>query len=88
MLINSMNYDIEKKEHRLYWILEKVKKLNNHKIEDIDNEINKFQLEISNMNNKIITVNKILEICNGKLLSGDKDIVVNSYYKDSRNINV
>ena len=40
------------------------------------------------MNNKIITVNKILEICNGKLLSGDKDAVVNSYSKDSRNINV
>ena len=60
MLINSMNYDIEKKEHRLYWILEKVKKLNNHKIEDIDNEINKFQLEISNMNNKIIQSKNII----------------------------
>ena len=40
------------------------------------------------MDNKIITVNKILEICNGKLISGDKDAVVNSYSKDSRNINV
>ncbi len=40
------------------------------------------------MNNKKITVNKILEICNGKLLSGNKDIEVCSYSKDTRNINV
>lgn len=40
------------------------------------------------MDNKIITVNKILEICNGRLLSGKKEIEVNSYSKDSRNINV
>ncbi len=39
------------------------------------------------MDNKIITVNKILEICNGKLLSGDRDLKVDSYSKDSRNIN-
>lgn len=40
------------------------------------------------MDNKKITVNKILEICNGKLLSGNKDIEVCSYSKDTRNINV
>lgn len=40
------------------------------------------------MDNKIITVNKILEICNGRLLSGKKEIEVNSYSKDSRNIEV
>lgn len=39
------------------------------------------------MNNKIITVNKILEICNGQLLSGNGDLEVDSYSKDSRNIN-
>lgn len=38
------------------------------------------------MDNKIITVNKILEICNGKLLSGNRDLEVDSYSKDSRNI--
>lgn len=38
------------------------------------------------MDNKIITVNKILEICNGKLVSGDKKLEVNSYSKDSRDI--
>lgn len=38
------------------------------------------------MNNRIITVNKILEICRGKLLSGDKQLEVNSYSKDSREI--
>lgn len=38
------------------------------------------------MDNKIITVNKILEICNGKLLSGKKEIEVASYSKDSREI--
>lgn len=38
------------------------------------------------MNSKIITVNKILEICNGELLSGNRDLEVNSYSKDSRNI--
>lgn len=39
------------------------------------------------MNNKEITVNKILEICNGKLLMGNKELVINSYSKDTRNIN-
>lgn len=38
------------------------------------------------MDNKIITVNKILEICNGELLSGNRDLEVDSYSKDSRNI--
>ena len=28
------------------------------------------------MNNKNITVNKIVEICNGKLLSGEKNIEI------------
>lgn len=40
------------------------------------------------MNNKKITVNKILEICNGKLISGDKNLEVNEYSKDSRDIKV
>ena len=39
------------------------------------------------MDNKKITVKKILEICNGKLLTGNKDLVINSYSKDTRNIN-
>lgn len=38
------------------------------------------------MDNKTITVNKILEICNGELLSGNRDLEVDSYSKDSRNI--
>ncbi len=38
------------------------------------------------MDNKIITVNKILEICNGELISGDKNLEVDSYSKDSRDI--
>ena len=38
------------------------------------------------MNKKIITVNKILEICNAKLLLGNKELEVNSYSKDSRSI--
>lgn len=38
------------------------------------------------MDNKTITVNKILEICNGKLISGDKNLEINSYSKDSRDI--
>lgn len=38
------------------------------------------------MDNKIITVNNILEICNGKLISGNKEIEVDSYSKDSREI--
>lgn len=38
------------------------------------------------MDNKIITVNKILEICNGKLILGKKEIEVDSYSKDSREI--
>ena len=38
------------------------------------------------MNSKIITVDKILEICNGELLSGNRDLAVDSYSKDSRNI--
>lgn len=38
------------------------------------------------MKNKIITVNKILEICNGELILGDRDTEVNSYSKDSRDI--
>ena len=38
------------------------------------------------MENKIITVNKILEICNGELIAGDKNLEVISYSKDSRDI--
>ena len=40
------------------------------------------------MDNKVITVNKVLEICNGKLLSGNKDLQVASYSKDSRDIKI
>ena len=38
------------------------------------------------MNNKIIIVKKILEICNGELISGDINLEVSSYSKDSRYI--
>lgn len=38
------------------------------------------------MDNKIITVNKILEICKGELISGNSDLEVDSYSKDSRDI--
>ena len=38
------------------------------------------------MDNKIITVNKILEVCNGELISGNKNTDINSYSKDSRDI--
>lgn len=37
---------------------------------------------------KKITVNNIIEICNGKLISGDKNAEINSYSIDSRSINV
>lgn len=39
------------------------------------------------MDNKNITVNKIVEICNGKLLSGDENIQVKTYSKDTRKLN-
>lgn len=39
------------------------------------------------MDNKNITVNKIVEICNGKLLSGDENIQVKTYSKDTRTLN-
>lgn len=39
------------------------------------------------MNNKKITVNKILEICNGKLISGDVNIEIEEYSKDTRTLN-
>lgn len=39
------------------------------------------------MDNKIITVNKILEICGGKLLAGDENLEITSYSKDTRTIN-
>ena len=38
--------------------------------------------------NKSINVKKIVEICNGKLNSGDENIEISSYSKDTRNINV
>lgn len=40
------------------------------------------------MDNKKITVNKILEVCNGKLIIGSKDLEINSYSKDTRDIHV
>ncbi len=40
------------------------------------------------MNNKKITVNKILEVCKGQLIVGDKELQINSYSKDSRDIKV
>lgn len=39
------------------------------------------------MDNKKITVNKILEICEGELILGDKELEINSYSKDTRSIN-
>ena len=39
------------------------------------------------MNNKNITVNKIVEICNGKLLCGDINLPLNNFSKD-RNRNI
>ena len=39
------------------------------------------------MDNKIITVNKILKICKGKLLAGNGNIEITSYSKDTRTIN-
>ena len=38
------------------------------------------------MDNKIITVNKIIGICKGELISGDRNLQVESYSKDSRAI--
>lgn len=38
------------------------------------------------MDSKVIKVNKILEICKGELISGDNNLQVNSYSKDSRTI--
>lgn len=38
------------------------------------------------MDSKKITVNKILEICDGKLLSGDRNLEITSYSKDTRTI--
>ena len=39
------------------------------------------------MNNKKLTVNKILNICNGELLLGNKELEVDSFSIDSRDIN-
>ena len=39
------------------------------------------------MDNKKITVNKILEICKGNLIAGDESLEIDSYSKDTRNIN-
>ncbi len=39
------------------------------------------------MNDKKITVNKIVEICNGKLISGDGNIEIEEYSKDTRTLN-
>ena len=38
------------------------------------------------MNNKNITVNKIIEICNGRLLSGEGNLEIESYSKDTRTL--
>lgn len=38
------------------------------------------------MDNKNITVKKIVEICNGKLLSGEKNIEIETYSKDTRTL--
>ena len=38
------------------------------------------------MDSKVITVNKILEICKGELILGNKDLEVNSYSKDTRTL--
>ena len=39
------------------------------------------------MEKKRINVKKIVEICNGQLITGDENIEINSYSKDTRNIN-
>lgn len=39
------------------------------------------------MDKKSINVKKIVEICDGKLIAGNENIEINSYSKDSRNIN-
>ena len=38
------------------------------------------------MSNKVIIVNKILEICRGELVSGNRDLEIDSFSKDSRTI--
>lgn len=37
--------------------------------------------------NETLTVDKILKICNGKLYSGEKDVICDSFTKDTREIN-
>ena len=39
------------------------------------------------MERKNININKILEVCNGKLIIGNKDIDINGFSKDTRTIN-
>ena len=39
------------------------------------------------MDNKNICVNKIVEICNGKLLSGNENTEIEAYSKDTRTLN-
>lgn len=40
------------------------------------------------MDNKKMSVDKIVEICKAELISGDKNLEINSYSKDSRDINI
>lgn len=60
-LIENVNYDINRKEHQLYWILEKIKQLNHDENKEITTQINQFQTQLQKKRMRIYSKNLVFD---------------------------
>lgn len=60
-LIENINYDISRKEHQIYWIIEKVKQLNYDENSEIMEQIEQFQLQFKKKKISIFSKNLVLD---------------------------
>lgn len=76
VLIKNINYDISRKEHQVYWILEKIRQLNNEKNKEITAQINEFQSQNKKMSiySKNLVFDTVLTIKINKLI--DRNITI------------
>lgn len=60
-LIENINYDIARKEHQIYWILEKIKQLNHDENRDISDQVELFQNQLQNKKKSIYSKNLVFD---------------------------
>lgn len=60
-LIENINYDIARKEHQIYWILEKIKQLNKDNNQEITTQVQQFQHQLQNKKKSIYSKNLVFD---------------------------